>query len=873
ALLVNGIPTILYTTGGPGTNNHGLDFGFTQPATGQVDILNTAPETLPDPAALQIVKVVDGGSVSDPFTVTVTGPNGYNTTVNVIAGTPTALTDLEAGQYTVVEATPSASSAPAGLGWLGTSYAPAGGLITLISGMTGTVTVTNQLTELPTAPTGVLTVTKTVDWNGNTPDAGQQFTYTIEGPDGFTPINDTITDGDVMTYVVPLGVYTVTETLPGAGWVTTYTVDSIFSSTSGVVDLRGGSTQSPIAPAVVSGTTYRDFNSNGQLDGTDVPVADVTVTMYGPDGTACGSILSDVNGAYSMTPTCSGPWRVVFTGLPTGTEPSPAGTGNDTSTQFVTTSGVTGLDFAVNSPCDYCQENPQTVGPIYTNGLRSTAPTNASVVGFAYNASGAGTPATKLAENEDTGTLYGIAYDRQRELVYASAFLKRHADLGPNGGGAIYQIDPSLPAASATSLLIDINGVTGAADGIVIDTGATFVRDLGAANNPNTDANAFPLVGKWGLGDIEIDEATGRLYATNLNQRTLVEIDLATATVLNSFAIPNPGCATADERRPFGLGSQNGKIYVGVVCDTTLDAFVMALQPDGTFVNVVTNIPMNIPMPDRFDGISRFWLPWTNVYQVDTNRGAFRNTYPSPLLGDIDFDANGNMLLSFRDRFADQTAEQTNQPNGTFSEDIWGHSQILQACATGSGWTTGGACNVGLIKTRVGENASNTGGLASLKVAGSFITGVADPISVMQQGTARWAYGTADEIVGSPYVVDNGTQGPPKVAKGNGMGDLELLCDPAPIEIGNRVWDDLDGDGEQDAGEPGLNNLIVTLQTPTGSSTTTTSGDGNYYFTVDAYTAYTITVATPAGFQLTAANTTALDAANLTSNHAISDTI
>ncbi|MEZ4615165.1 MAG: SdrD B-like domain-containing protein [Caldilineaceae bacterium] len=92
-------------------------------------------------------------------------------------------------------------------------------------------------------------------------------------------------------------------------------------------------------------------------------------------------------------------------------------------------------------------------------------------------------------------------------------------------------------------------------------------------------------------------------------------------------------------------------------------------------------------------------------------------------------------------------------------------------------------------------------------------------------------------------------------------------------QIGNRVWEDYDGDGVQDAGEPGLNGLTVTLQTPTGITTTTTGGDGNYYFAVDAYIAYTITVATPDDYSLTAANAGALDAANLTSNDAISDTI
>ncbi len=45
---------------------------------------------------------------------------------------------------------------------------------------------------------------------------------------------------------------------------------------------------------------------------------------------------------------------------------------------------------------------------------------------------------------------------------------------------------------------------------------------------------------------------------------------------------------------------------------------------------------------------------------------------------------------------------------------------------------------------------------------------------------------------------DDGSQG-----KSAGLGDLELLTDPAPVEIGNRVWLDSDRDGIQDANESG----------------------------------------------------------------------
>src|SRR5205823_6017364 len=42
------------------------------------------------------------------------------------------------------------------------------------------------------------------------------------------------------------------------------------------------------------------------------------------------------------------------------------------------------------------------------------------------------------------------------------------------------------------------------------------------------------------------------------------------------------------------------------------------------------------------------------------------------------------------------------------------------------------------------------------------------------------------------FRVYNGTGGPGGVfGKANGLGDLEILCDAPPIEIGPRVWNDL----------------------------------------------------------------------------------
>ncbi len=85
-----------------------------------------------------------------------------------------------------------------------------------------------------------------------------------------------------------------------------------------------------------------------------------------------------------------------------------------------------------------------------------------------------------------------------------------------------------------------------------------------------------------------------------------------------------------------------------------------------------------------------------------------------------------------------------------------------------------------------------------------------------------------------------------EMGKGTVTGDLELITDRLPLEVGNRVWIDTDGDGLQDAGEVGLSGVVLSLYAPgpngvfeqTGASgsddillrTETTNARGEYYF-------------------------------------------
>ncbi|HMP90187.1 MAG TPA: SdrD B-like domain-containing protein [Kiritimatiellia bacterium] len=76
-------------------------------------------------------------------------------------------------------------------------------------------------------------------------------------------------------------------------------------------------------------------------------------------------------------------------------------------------------------------------------------------------------------------------------------------------------------------------------------------------------------------------------------------------------------------------------------------------------------------------------------------------------------------------------------------------------------------------------------------------------------------------------------------------------CDPnPPIRIGDFVWEDINGNGLQDLGEPGLSNVVVILYDFTNgvSGITTTDVNGAYAFEVRAGS-YTVEFVLPPGFE------------------------
>ena len=130
--------------------------------------------------------------------------------------------------------------------------------------------------------------------------------------------------------------------------------------------------------------------------------------------------------------------------------------------------------------------------------------------------------------------------------------------------------------------------------------------------------------------------------------------------------------------------------------------------------------------------------------------------------------------------------------------------------------------------TAAGHYETLMGGLALLPGSDEVRATVGDPLGFSSGGLGSFNNTTGNKQNGFTLYAEamGGVQ-----YKSNGLGDLELICDEAPLQIGNYVWLDADQDGVQDPNEAPITNVIVTLwKGATQIASTTTNAKGEYYF-------------------------------------------
>ncbi len=476
------------------------------------------------------------------------------------------------------------------------------------------------------------------------------------------------------------------------------------------------------AAGTVTGTVYRDYNADGDRDTREAGLGGVTVRAFNAAGalvqstttfpvcvgvnqpvTGCTGVNTPAAGTYTLPSMANGQYRIEFIAPNTGLQPGAFGSGNNTLVQFVdvTAGNVTNINASMNAPRDYCQSNPDLITPCYADGAQGG--TDGTLYSHDYTANNPSAPDASLtieATETQIGSTWGLAYRSTTNTLYAAAYLKRNAgfDTTPalaDRPGQIYSVTPG--------------GATDGAPFVVIpNAGGTVATDLHSDFSPSNgngdfDSEAFPLVGKRSLGDIELNGDETRLYVVNLNDRHLYDVLLSGPSVTDRGLIPKPadaGCNANGEGRPFGLGWRDDLLYVGGICTAEtsgtaaqLQAYVYTFNPaSNTFsASPVIQFSLNFDreclnigggstpgLPDCRAGAGVIerphadWRPWRDAFGtiVDINNAGENDTYsntsgnggyPMPMLSDIVFDGD-DMILGFRDRNGDMIGHQDSGP-------------------------------------------------------------------------------------------------------------------------------------------------------------------------------------------------------------------
>lgn len=256
-----------------------------------------------------------------------------------------------------------------------------------------------------------------------------------------------------------------------------------------------------IADAQISGTVFRDINSNGTRQ-VSSPIEPgefgIVVNAYNAANTLIATRTTDANGSYAFPASgansiASGTAvRLEFI-AGSGNAPSKRMAAGNSNVQFTVAGAAVIADYAIasrdlytNTSNPYAATNGSTNGDALGGG---TAGTNNNLYIFPYDMSSAG---TQRRPNSEIGSVFSLTWQPESRTLLMAAFLKRHAGFGPNGIGAIYKntvTAAGVPA--ATSLLVNVSAI-----GINVGTNPRSAALPAASNTPNTDPGVFAEVGK-----------------------------------------------------------------------------------------------------------------------------------------------------------------------------------------------------------------------------------------------------------------------------------------------------------------------------------------------------------------------------------------
>ncbi len=631
-----------------------------------------------------------------------------------------------------------------------------------------------------------------------------------------------------------------------------------------------------------------------------VSAAQVQAECITASGTSTfGPVTTDTNGLFSLPTTgaTEGATNCMLqiTSLPSGySVGAQSNGGSNVLTQFVSPTAIH-AHFAVKEAASYCQNNPDLATNRYAYGQQTpNAPFagNSDVTNlfaFPYSSGVAGVQGTspagadepkeaeqeKLALASHIGSVFGLGWHAASESLFAAAYMKAWTGFGPSGTGAIYRVNLTDPANPSSSLYADLNqifpatpatagedpyltgvfsasnpGYVQIADGSAAPDGSYVAS--GDATRDNQNGQIAAAVGQVAFGDLDVSVDGASLFVVNQANRKLYILPLrasaltaADAAAIESYAIPFASNCK-DKHQAFGLGEYQGGLYVGTFCGAN------------------TGLPWTLPRHTifRFDKATKQFAATPSMDYLVQTGDAFPAGTSS--ITDITFDHQGHMMVAFRRAsLVDVGSTGYGIIRRACVQDAATYLWALENNGSCGGVTTagkdaGGGPGGGRFffqewstdQGATGDKTASYGGLAHIPGFLESAYTVVDPFQTYEAGVAWLDMGLGDLATAGQrnraYSFYRGSgafsypDNRPINGKSGALGDLEVVCDSPAIEIGNRVWQDSNGNGIQDAGEAPLAGVKVELfaqgvdvGSATPLATTLTDTEGYYVFSND----------------------------------------
>ncbi|MBK9270101.1 MAG: DUF11 domain-containing protein [Saprospiraceae bacterium] len=568
----------------------------------------------------------------------------------------------------------------------------------------------------------------------------------------------------------------------------------LWVSLSGLLSLGQLHGQCNPVSGQISGSVFMDKNYNGSKDPLDHGIPFVQLSAYSASGQLAASALTDLNGSFTLTGLSDGLMYSVEIHKPNYLEHTRVGDHHIGDVRFLQAPACES-HFGLYKPVDYnLTSNPNIAVTNFVGGadLQSNHDVR-TIVGLEQNFNSI-SPTQKLAQKNQTGAIYGLAYNRTFQKLYASSFVKYGAVLGPLGTGGIYLLDRS---SNTVSPFVDL---------------ASFGIQTGSVNGLSAvDCNYGNLVGKVGLGNMDISDDDRYLFVSNLYNKSLVVLPTENPSAGNviEIKIPDPGC-NAGDYVVSAIKYYNGFVYVGVTCT----AETSQNESDCSFTVYEFSLVTRIFTPILYSNFIKAYWP--------KDQRDFKGI--SHWLTDLDFNRFGEMVLGISDRkghaYCLGLERLTNQ-----------RGDILMAWKSPSGWVlekggyVNGRAGSGLnhlegpgfgeffgqdywiVGPSLHQEISN-GTLAAMSSRDEVINVVFDPLYESFAGGLQRYSAVDGKLLGATQLYNATTS---VFGKASGLGDVEIMNEAVPIEIGNLVWHDKNSNGVQDADERGLAGIRISL--------------------------------------------------------------